>query len=174
MIPALQGDRTSLLQTILPEDPENGQTVEMPDGHTVGGANVISVHKGGKFCGTVSQVAPVYNSSGKYEATRLSSCVKLRIGDVVRVLGWQYNFISLKFVEGFGWQGYKTDNKPLSLMDKSMRVLEAFTLGEHAPGYYLYEKVCLTILREGETHAKNTNFYNVFRDTDNINNFVTR
>ena len=134
MIPALQGDRTAILQTLLPEDPENGHLVAMPAGQTVGGANVISVHKGGKFCGTVTQVAPIHNSSGKYEALRLSACVRIRVGDTLRILGQQYHYTSLKFVEGFGWQGHETNDAPLPLMDKPMRVLETSVLGENTPG----------------------------------------
>lgn len=156
MIPALHGDRASMLQTVLPEDPEDGQVITMPEGQTVGGANVINFERGGKLLGSVSQVAPVYNASGKYEATRVASCSKIRAGDVIHVRGWQFNYISLKFTEGFGWTGYQTDNTPIPLMDKHMKVLDTFIVGAHAPGCYLYEKVCLQLIREGEeTHAKN-------------------
>jgi len=157
MIPALQGDRTAMLQTVLPEDPEDGQVVTMPEGQTVGGANVINAQRGSYLLGSISQVAPVFNSSGKYEATRVASCLEILKGDVIRVVGYQHNFVSLKFIEGFGWQGYKTDGNPLVLMDKHMKVLAAFPLGLHSGNHYLYEKVCLQLIREGEkTHAKPT------------------
>lgn len=152
----IQGDRTALLQTILPEDPEDGQVVEMPNGQTVGGANVINAYKGGKLCGSISQMTPIFNASGKYEAARFASSTKIRVGDVVRILGVQHNYVSLKFVEYFGWIGHNTDPTPITLMDKSMRVIEAFPLGAYTPGYYLYEKVCLDVLHKGETHAKPT------------------
>ncbi len=151
----LQGDKTIILEALLPEDPENGTVVTLPEGQTVGGANVIQAVRGGKVLATISQMAPVRNSSGKYEATRAASCTVINPGDILRILGWQYTFKSLKFVESFGWMGHETDPTPLSLMDKHVRVLDTSLLGPDPSGIYLYEKLCLSVIREGEkTHAQ--------------------
>jgi len=157
MIPTLQGDRTAMLQSVLPEDPEDGQIVTMPKGQTIGGANVINVERSGKLLGNASQIAPVYTSSGKYEATRVASCERINAGDILHIRGWQYNYTSLIFLEGFGWTGYESDEtNPIQLMDKHMRVIDALRIGRYSPSCYLYEKVCLQLIREGETREKST------------------
>jgi hypothetical protein len=146
-----------MLQTVLPEDPEDGQIVTMPQGQIIGGANVINVERSGKLLGNVSQIAPVYTSSGKYEALRVATCDQIKTGDILHVKGWQYNYTSLIFLEGFGWAGYEYDeNNPTSLMDKHMRVIAALQIGRHGLNCYLYEKVCLQLIREGETREKST------------------
>jgi hypothetical protein len=157
MTPALQGDRTAILHATLPEDPDDRQVVTMPKGQTIGGANVITVTRSGKLLGSVAQIAPIYTSSGKYEASRVATCSQIKKGDILHVHGHQYNYVSLMFLEGFGWTGYDVDEQnPLVLMDKHMKVIDAFRIGPHTPYCYLYEKVCLQLIREGETREKPT------------------
>ena len=155
MIP-LDGERTAVIQTMLPEDPEDGFEFTIPEGHTLGGANVISVWKGGKLLGATSRVAPIPNASGKYDASRLTSRIRLKSGDILRIIGLQHNYISIQFVEGFGWIGKQTNKKPNTLMDKYMRVLHTFPIGEDCPGFYLYERVCLEIIKGADNETRTT------------------
>ncbi len=152
----LQGDRSAIIQTMLPDDPEPGHEFVLPEGQTIGGANVINIWKGGKLLGAITQVSPIPNVSGKYDAVRVTSRLKLRVGDLVRIRGWQHNFTAIKFVEGHGWIGCQTTGKPSPLMDKHMKILEVFPIGDSTPGFYLYERVCLEIIK-GDEDEKSTN-----------------
>ena len=156
MLP-IQGDRTAMMQTLLPDDPEPGQELVLPEGQTVGGANVINVHKAGKLLGALNQLAPIPNVSGKYEASRLTSKLKLKKGDVIRIQGWQHNYNAIQFVESFGWIGSQTTGEPISLIDKHMRILALFPIGANTPGFYLYEKVCLEIIKGAQNGKPTTN-----------------
>lgn len=158
MMPMVDGERTAIVQTMLPEDPEPGFELILPEGQTIGGANVINIWKGSKLLGSTSQVAPMPNASGKYSASRVNSKTRLKEGDIIHLKAWQHNYISIQFIESFGWIGKKTNNKPLILMDKHMRVLATFSIGEHAPGYYLYEQICLEAIKGAESNeARTTN-----------------
>ena len=157
MIPMLDGERTAVIQTMLPEDPEDGFEFVLPAGQTIGGANVINVWKGGKLLGTVSQVAPIPNASGKYDAVRVTSKIRLKDGDLLRIRGWQHNFVSIQFVESFGWIGKKTTGEPTVLMDKHMKVLRNFQIGVDTPGFYLYERVCLEVVKGTNNETRTTN-----------------
>lgn len=156
MLP-IQGDRTAIIQTLLPDDPEPGQEVIFPDGQTVGGANVINISKAGKLLGALNQLSPIPNVSGKYEASRLTSKRKLKKGDVIRIQGWQHNYNAIQFVESFGWIGSQTMGNPISLIDKHMKILALFPIGANTPGFYLYEKVCLEIIKGAQNGKSTTN-----------------
>lgn len=156
MMPMLDGERTAVIQTMLPEDPEDGAEFILPAGQTIGGANVINIWKGGKLLGATSRIAPIPNASGKYDASRVTSRIRLKKGDLLRIRGWQHNYVSIQFVEGFGWIGKKTTGEPTILMDKHMKVLHNFGIGADTPGFYLYERVCLEVVKgtEDETRSK--------------------
>ncbi len=156
MMPMLDGERTAVIQTMLPEDPEHEFEFVLPKGHTIGGANVINIWKGGKLLGATSSVSPIPNASGKYDASRLTSRVRIKAGDVLRIRGWQYNYISIQFIEGFGWIGKQTNGEPNNLMDKNVRVLAAFQIGDDTPGFYLYERVCLAVIKGAKNETRTT------------------
>ena len=143
----LDGNRTAIMQAMLPEDPEPGQEFILPEGQTVGGANVINISKAGKLLGDITRLSPIPNVSGKYDASRVHSKGRIRQGDLVRIQGWQYNFNAIKFVEYFGLIGSQTVGDHLPLMDKYMKVLAVFEIGESTSGFYLYERVCLEALK---------------------------
>lgn len=143
-------ERATLIQNQLPDDPEDRQIVEFPEGHPVGAATVISIYKKNKLVGTTTTLSPIPNVSKKYATSRLSAVTPIREGDVLRIVGYQYAFNSVIFIQYFGWVGHQTTGEPTILSDKFYRVLAATPVGpeDKNSDFRLYEKVCLTVLEE--------------------------
>lgn len=141
-------DRNVILSTLLPDDPKPEQIVEMPKGQTVGGSNVINLYIKNELVGSATQLMPIQNVSGKYELIRASLKKEIRKGDRLKVVGRQYIFNSVIFIEYFGWIGYGIINKPQVLLDKTFKVLAAIPIGPKSDGFILYEKICLETAME--------------------------
>jgi len=136
-------DRNALFQHLLPADPEPDQVVNMPEGQVIGGANVINIYMDTKLIGSATQLSAVPNVSGKYDLTRVSSKRVIKLRDTLQVVGRQFVFNSVIFVEYFGWVGKDTVGEPQILSDKLYTVLAALPIGPNTEGFQLYEKVCL-------------------------------
>ena len=149
-------ERTNLLESMLPDDPEDRQVVEYPEGQVVGASIVISVYKQDKRIGAASSVYPIVNVTRKHTANRLSSNVPIAEKDVIRIVAQQFTFNSVIFIQYFGWIGYKVIGEPLITSDKFYRVITAIPVGpKDNAEFHLYEKVCLESL-EVNSDAKPT------------------
>lgn len=143
-------EKSSVVEQLLPEDPEDRQVFELPEGQLVGGATVVSVYKHGKLVGSLSSLYPIVNVSRKYSGTRLSASTSIQEKDVVRIVGRQYSYNSVIFIQYFGWLGYKATGEPVVVSDKFYKVLAITPAGpeEEPSDFHLYEKVCLEALEE--------------------------
>jgi len=143
----LQGGRANIIEAMLPDDPEPGQKFKLEKGQTVGGATVINIRRSGELLGSIQTLNPIPNLSGRYAAVRVTSTRELKPGELLRVQGLQYTFISLQFVEGYGWMGDKTLKDPTVLLDKYMRVLHVLPVGDTTENFYLYEQVAFSAIK---------------------------
>lgn len=143
-------EHNALLETLLPEDPEPGKVISFPTGHTVGGTSIISIYNhAGRLIGSASQLAPIANVSRMYELSRLSTCEAVAEKNEIRIIARQFNYNSVIFIQYFGWIGHGCEKIPIVLSDKKYRVIAAIKTGPEEPSdFYLYEKVCLTIMEE--------------------------
>lgn len=149
-------DKNILLANLLPENPEPKQVVEFPKGQYVGGSNVIAIYKNNKLIGATTQLTPIQNVSGKYALERTTTNIWLIENDTIQIVGKQYIFNSVIFIDGFGWCGHDCLPEPQTLMDKTYRVLYAKPVGQTAEDFYLYDRVCLEVLTE-KKNATTTN-----------------
>ena len=142
-------EKAVMINNQLPDDPTDKQVVEFPEGQVVGGATVISVYLKDKLVGSLSSLYPIVNVTRKYSADRLASNTLIKEGDVLRIVGRQYSFNTVIFVQYFGWIGCKPAGEPQVTSDKLYRVIAAIPVGpDDSPDCYLYERVCLDALEE--------------------------
>ena len=143
-------DRSAVIETLLPDDPEDGYIFTLPEGQTVGGANVIYMYKGGKRIGTVQQLSAVNNVSGKHVLDRTITNTELKKGDVIQVIGVQYSFTRVRFVQYYGWIGDTdySEKSGICIHDKHYKVMDVSGVGFQTEGHNVYEKVCLETIQK--------------------------
>lgn len=147
--------KETLIQTQLPDDPEPGEVFILPEGQTIGGANVINVFQGPSLLGAAQSLAPVPNVSGVYFLERLATRNELKPRDILRVKATQYTFIELTFIEYLGWCGTKMSDTTYTAFDKHLKVRDIVPIGTVTDGFNLYERICLEKIK-GAKNAKPT------------------
>lgn len=149
-------ERYVTLDALLPAEPEPGEIFLMPDGQ-VGGASVMNfVYTGGVCVGHTSQYARVVNVSSYSYLGRTVTAAPLVEGMQIRILGEQFTFKSLIFVEYFGWMVYEYNPKPTVLLDAKFEVLHAIPMRKQNSDLYTYDRVCLKKYKE-DNRAKTAN-----------------
>lgn len=143
-------DQTAVIETLLPDDPEDGYVFVLPEGQTVGGANIIYLYKGKDRIGTIHQLSAVNNVSGKHVADRTTSTIPLKKGDIVHVIGIQYPFTEVRFIQFFGWvgSGPYSEKDGIRLHDKHYRIIDVSPVGIQSPGHNVYEKICFETIQK--------------------------
>lgn len=147
-------EATAMLPYKVPEDPEPGQVLDLPEGHYAGGSTILHVFHKTKLVGTSPRLLPVTNIARKYILERASLSVPLKRNDIIRVQARQFSFTQVTFVECVGWVGTKTHKKELSLSDKHYKVLDAIPIGPSGEHFFLYEKVCLSVIEPKKENPK--------------------
>lgn len=139
-------ERSAMTQHQLPDNPEDNEIFELPEGQSIGGANVIYILKSGKQVGSAQQLSAVHNVSGKHVAERVTCAEELKVGDIVRVKGLQYNYTSVRFVQFFGWIGHAHSANPITLKDENYRIVAVTLIGTTGDSHRIYEKMCLELI----------------------------
>jgi len=150
-------DKNALLVNLLPENPKPGQVIEVPKGQISAGQMSLTFIAAIKLIGTTTQLMPIQNVSGKYEIARTTTNTKLSKNDVIRVVGRQYIFNSVIFVDYFGWLGYGHSDEPQILSDKTYKILHVMPIGPTTKDCYLYEKICLETIMEDANEPNEPN-----------------
>lgn len=135
-------ERNSLLNALLPAEPESGEIVTMPDGQIAGAAHALHLYKGDTLIGTASSFAVIPNVSRRSSLTRAITSVPIKKDDLIRIRYVQYNFSSVIFIEYFGWIGHEQVEYQTT-HDRVYKVLHVLPLGPRTIKSNLYERVCL-------------------------------
>jgi len=121
-------ERYVTLDALLPPDPEPGEVFQMPEGQVGGASTMNFIYVGGNCVGHTSQYARVANVSSHSFLGRTVTTIPLGEGLVVRLLGEQFTFASVVFVEYFGWVVKEYNPKPTVLLDAKFDVLHAIPM----------------------------------------------
>lgn len=149
-------ERYVTLDALLPPDPEPGQIFQMPEGQVGGASTMNFIYVGGNCVGHTSQFARVANVSTRSYLGRTVTSAPLLKNVIIRVLGEQFTFASLIFVEYFGWSVYEYNPKPEVLLDAKFEVVHAIPMKKQNSDLYTYDRVCLKKHKE-ETDARTAN-----------------
>jgi hypothetical protein len=147
---------TDELDALLPPDPKPSEIFQMPEGQVGGASNMNFVYAGGVCIGHTSQFARVANVSSRSFLGRTVTSAPLTEGVIIRVLGEQFTFKTLIFVEFFGWVVYEYNPKPKVLLDAKFTVVHAIPMVKQNSALYTYDRVCLENHKE-ETDARTAN-----------------
>jgi len=131
-----------LLEQLMPENPQDGDVIKMPDGYSCGESNIIRVFKNENRIGIVSGLRRVENVSNIYVSDRMTVIENLKPGDVIRIVNARYLYVSLQFVEYLGWMGRDTHPRWISTHDAYYEVVEMLTI-DSGSAMTVYEQTCL-------------------------------
>ena len=141
-------ERYVTLDAVLPADPKPNEVVEIPP-EQVGGASTLTfVYVGGNCVGYSSQYARVTNVSAHSFLARTVTSIPLHEGTIIQVIGEQFTFKSLQFVEYFGWTVKDYNPKPEILLNETFKVLYAAPLHKNNSDLYVYDRVCMVKYQE--------------------------
>jgi hypothetical protein len=149
-------ERYVTLDALLPPDPEAGEVFTMPEGQVGGASTMNFIYTGGSCVGHTSQYARVANVSSHSYLGRTITSAPLTPGIIIRLLGEQFTFKSLVFVEYFGWVVHQYNPKPTVLLDAKFEVLHAVPMKKQNSNVYTYDRVCLKKHKE-DTDARTAN-----------------
>lgn len=144
-----------ILEKLLPDNPQAGDIVEMPEGYSCGETHDIQVYDGLTRIGMATAIRRVENVSNVYIADRLATNAPLKPGDTIRILNAQHFFISLKFVEFLGWMGHRVQEPHTVTHDEDYEILETLTVAT-TTGMVVHEQVCLKQITKEKRHAQPT------------------
>jgi hypothetical protein len=130
-------EATAMLPFQVPEDPEPGQVVDLPEGHYAGGATILHLFHKTQLVGTAPRLMPVPNVARTYILERACSTAPLKRNDLLRVKAVQLSFTQVTFIEFTGWVGTKTHPQELLLSDKFYKILTVVPIGATGDHFHL-------------------------------------
>ena len=132
-----------LLEQLMPENPQPGDIVKMPEGYSCGEAHDIAVLLNGERVGSATGLRRIENVSNIYEADKVTVYgISLNYGDIIRIENYRYTYVSLMFVEFLGWRGREV-YQPYDVTHRAdYQILQS--LMNSQPGKLtIHEKMCL-------------------------------
>ena len=104
---------------LLPDHPEPGQVVELPDGVTGGTIAVIVVMNDAKHViGNAENIEHVANIAGHYNLSSVTLASPVHEGDNISVRAFTWDITAIEFVNFFGWQACRWDNPTKTLEEE--------------------------------------------------------
>ncbi len=144
-----------LLASVMPENPQHGDMVLMPEGYSCGETDDIQVYKGATRIGIASALQRIDNVSNMYMATRLATSVPITPGDILQVMNVHHTLVSMEFVEYLGWVGCRKGAIRDVTHNAHYEILDTVIIAEN-DDMVVHEQVCLKQYKEGEHNAKPT------------------
>lgn len=132
----------------LPEDPEDGQLFELPEGNADNYSGVIALYCEGTCIGYTEKIDTVPNISGMTELGRSVLSKRLSKGAEITA---QFEVIlirSLVFVNFFGWQAGEYSKEVRVDWQKNFKVLHAVEIPDRPGTQIICEKICVEKTKE--------------------------
>lgn len=104
---------------LLPDHPEPGQVVELPDGEPAGQAAQITISsESGTVLGYAENIEHVANIAGHYILSNVTLSGPILAGSLVHVVAYVWDITAIEFVNFFGWHACRWGNPDETLTEK--------------------------------------------------------
>jgi len=144
----------------LPQDPYNGQEVEVPEDLCWGSTTRIQLWSridstnDIELIGHCENIERCATSSKYWTIKRAKTVLPLKPHSIVNVVAHEFDFASMVFIDGLGWVGARHRQPGKLLINKYLRVRINFVLDEGTGDTWYYELVGLETIPHIEENAQ--------------------